>query len=40
MESDKLFDPEYADKVRAGLLDLNSVYWSPLSTVFMEQGWI
>tara|TARA_E500000178_G_scaffold43862_1_gene39234 strand:+ start:176 stop:3019 length:2844 start_codon:yes stop_codon:yes gene_type:complete len=29
------FDPEYADKVRAGLLDLNSVYWSPLSTVFM-----
>ena len=29
------FDPEYADKVRAGLIDLNSVYWSPLNTVFM-----
>ena len=29
------FDPEYADKVRAGLIDLNTVYWSPLNTVFM-----
>ena len=29
------FDPQYADKVRAGLIDLNTVYWSPLNTVFM-----
>ncbi len=29
------FDPEYADKVRAGLIDLNTVHWSPLNTVFM-----
>ena len=29
------FNPEFADKVRAGLLNLDEIYWSPLSTVFM-----
>ena len=29
------FDPQYVDKVNAGLIDLNTVHWSPLNTVFM-----
>lgn len=29
------FDPQYADKVNAGLIDLSDIHWSPLNTVFM-----
>ena len=29
------FDPQYADKVNAGLIDLNDIHWSPLNTVFI-----